>query len=107
MISIFETEDESELKKKLSASKKTLALFYASWCHDSLSFLPIFDANCQGSKCGIIKVKIDDDENPIWDSFKIDVVPTLVLFEKGKEKMRAETKGGRILCKKDVLSFLK
>ena len=98
---MFETTDEAELNAKVSKGKAAV-LFYAGWCPDCHNFMPKFDAAAKKAGAGVQvgKAKIDADENPIWESFKIERVPTVVLFEKGKEKMRAEETGGKIDAKK-------
>lgn len=89
---MFETEKSDELSREI-ARGKCVVLFYASWCPDCHRFMPVFDAAAEKSRLPIIKARTDADENPIWDDFKIEVVPTVVLFENGKEKMRAEERG--------------
>lgn len=90
---MFETEKEPELLKRI-AKGKSLVLFYASWCPDCKRFMPIFDSLASKSKLPLLKAQIDEDENPMWDDFKIGRVPTVVLFENGKEKGRVEEQGG-------------
>ncbi len=96
---MMETSKKDELGKLVS-SPKIAVLFYAGWCPDCHRFMPVFDAAAAKAKVKVAKARIDADENPIWDDYKIEVVPTVVLFENGKEKMRAEEKGARIDAKK-------
>ena len=96
---MLETSVEAELAKILAA-RKVAVLFYAGWCPDCTAFMPDFDAAAAKSKVKVAKARIDEDENPIWDDYEIERVPTVVLFEDGKEKMRAEEKGGKIDGKK-------
>jgi thioredoxin 1 len=92
---MFETKDGKALAKKI-AKGKTLVLFYASWCPDCQFFLPIFSSIAAKFKGTAMKARIDEDKNPMWGDYKIKRVPTLVLFENGKEKSRAEERGGSI-----------
>jgi len=101
---MFETSDENELKKKI-AKGTVVALFYASWCHDSRAFLPVCDAHAKKAKCEVIKVRIDEEENPIWDDFKIEFVPTVIRFENGKEKKRAAHGNGHYLTADDMVAL--
>jgi len=96
---MFRTDDASELKKHI-AKGRHLVLFYASWCPDCARFLPTFDSLSSRTALPLSKAQTDDDENSIWDDFKIARVPTVVLFENGKEKSRAEESGGSIDKKK-------
>jgi len=91
----FETSRKSELEKKI-AKGRYLVLFYASWCPDCKRFMPKFDSLAGRAGLALLKARIDEDENPMWEHFKIERVPTVVLFEDGKEKGRAEERGGRI-----------
>ena len=45
---------------------------------------------------------IDDWENPLWDEYTVDVVPTLLLFEKGKPVYRRDGVLGRGLGARDL-----
>ncbi|MEM4348654.1 MAG: thioredoxin family protein [Candidatus Anstonellaceae archaeon] len=86
---MHETSSTAELAKKISKGK-WIVLFYASWCPDCAKFMPKFDSLPIPSGVSVLKAKIDEDSNPIWEDFKIEVVPTVVLFENGKEKARTE-----------------
>ena len=96
---MFETVDSKELKKHIVKGKH-IVLFYASWCPDCARFMSTFDSLTSRTKLPLAKAQTDEDENPIWDDYKIERVPTVVLFEKGKEKARAEESGGSIDKKK-------
>jgi len=98
---MLETTGKEELGKIVAAGKAAV-LFYAGWCPDCSRFMPVFDAAAAKAKVKVkvAKARIDEDENPIWDDYKIERVPTVVLFEDGKEKMRVEEKGGKIDGKK-------
>jgi len=50
---------------------------------------------------------INDDENPLWDRFSINTVPTLIAFEKGNIISRRDPKIGLGLSKSDFDSILK
>ncbi|MCX6772595.1 MAG: thioredoxin family protein [Candidatus Micrarchaeota archaeon] len=96
---MFQTEDSSALKKQI-AKGKHLVLFYASWCPDCSRFMPTFDSLPGKTALPLSKAQTDEDENSIWEDYKIERVPTVVLFENGKEKARAEESGGSIDKKK-------
>jgi len=52
-------------------------------------------------------VYIDDWDNPLWDEYKVDVVPTLVLFDKGKPLYRRDGVLGRGLGDSDLAAIAK
>ena len=101
---MLETDDGKVLSQKV-AKGKCIVLFYASWCPDCTRFMPVFEAAASKAKVPALKARIDEDGNPIWEDYKIEVVPTVVLFENGKEKARAE-ETSRDNCKKGLEKIL-
>ena len=92
--------------KVLSSNKKTLVLFYASWCPYCANFKPTFESSKTGSidKIGTL---VDEDENPLWDRFNIQAVPTMIAFENGKIIARRDAKKHVGLTKSDMDSLVK
>jgi len=50
---------------------------------------------------------INDDDNPLWDRFSINTVPTLIAFNKSEIIARRDSKMGLGLNKSDLDSILK
>ena len=50
---------------------------------------------------------IDDDNNPLWERFSINAVPTIIAFEKGEIISRRDAKMGIGLVKSDLDSIMK
>jgi len=72
-------------------SRNILALFYAAWCPFCRTFLATFGESMQGRDDPVAAlVDISDMNNPLWERFNVEIVPTLIGF-----------KGGRILVRKD------
>lgn len=70
-------------------SGKILVFFYAEWCPFCRSaFHHLASLNSISYK--VFRVDVSDDENPIWNSLKIRRVPTLIVFDDGKEFWRRE-----------------
>lgn len=91
--------------KVLNSDKKTLVLFYASWCPYCANFKPLFESsNVNNTKK--IGALIDEDENPLWDKFNIQAVPTMIVFEKGKIIDRKDAKKHVGLTKSDMESIM-
>lgn len=68
----------------------TLVDFHAVWCGPCQYQGPILEQFAQetGSKARIVKVDID--QNPAFaDKYKVQSVPTLILFKNGEIKWRA------------------
>ncbi len=77
---------ESEV---LKAEMPVLVDFWATWCGPCRMLAPTVSAIAE-KYAGKIKVcKVDIDENiPLAEKYGIEVIPTLILFEKGEIKDR-------------------
>ena len=85
----------------LNSGRITLVLFYASWCPYCANFKPSFEAANVPSARKIGSL-IDEDENPLWDRFDIQAVPTMIAFENGKIIARMDAKKHVGLTKSDM-----
>ncbi len=92
--------------KILSNNKKTIVLFYASWCPYCTNFKPLFE-NTDVINAEKVESIIDEDENPLWDRFNIQAVPTMIAFEKGEIIDRKDAKKHVGLTKADMESMIK
>ncbi len=91
--------------KVFKNGQKTLVLFYASWCPYCASFKPTFET-INTSNAKKMTALIDEDENPLWDRFDIQAVPTMIAFEKGKIISRRDAKKNVGLTRKDIESII-
>ena len=92
---------------RLLDSRDILAVFYASWCPFCRSFLGIFASTMLGKTDpqGAL-VDISDENNPLWETFKIDIVPTLVGFRDGIAIARKDGIAGAGLSVSDLQDLL-
>lgn len=74
---------------KLLRKERILTFFYAEWCPFCRRAFPFLKLLNPDSGYMVFRVDLSDENNPLWDSFKIDVVPTLIAFDEGKEFWRA------------------
>ena len=80
---------------RLLDSRNVLAVFYANWCPFCRRFLTLFEGtmmkktNPQGAL-----VDISDEDNPLWETFEVNVVPTLVGFRDGAAIVRKDGTAG-------------
>jgi thiol-disulfide isomerase/thioredoxin len=87
---------------------KVLALFHASWCPFCRAFIKAFDKYAaKPDAIKTIKVRIDEDENPIWETYGFEAVPSLILFENGQASKRLDCNLGRGLTEKQFTDWLK
>ncbi len=104
---MIEITNKSELEKQLKINKRVLALFYSSWCPFCRRFLPAFDKN--SSKYGFVlalRVKVDNDDNPLWEEYSVEAVPTVILFEEGKVCRRLDGRFGYGLSERQLEEWL-
>jgi len=73
---------QSEIK-----SGKVLVDFYGPWCGPCKRLAPVLDQVSEDSSVKIIKVNIDKASD-LTQQYSVQGVPTLILFENGKEKGR-------------------
>ncbi len=78
-----------ELEKVLKSKGRVFVLFYASWRPFSQRFLPIFEKYAQDNPQNCLRVKTDDKAK-LCEKYAVDVVPTVLLFEKGKVTRRLD-----------------
>jgi thioredoxin 1 len=92
--------------KVLNNNQKTLVLFYASWCPYCENFKSTFEARNPNNtkKMGAL---VDEDENPLWDRFNIQAVPTMIAFENGQVIARRDAKKLVGLTMVDMESIIK
>ena len=75
--------------------RNILAVFYADWCPFCRSFLTIFEsAMTKKSEPYGALANISDESNPLWETFKVSIVPTLVGFRDGVMKVRKDGVAG-------------
>ena len=94
----------------LSSQEKSLVMFYADWCPFCRKFKPIFETYANSvsrSKLKFYESSIDEDDNPLWERFSIEAVPTIIAFDKGKIVSRRDAKMGIGLNKSDFDTIIK
>jgi thioredoxin len=104
---MIEVDNKQDLDNQLETNEKVLALFYASWCPYCMRFVPFFNKKIVNFDFGsVIHVLLDDYDNPLWDDYSIEAVPTLIFFEKGKVSGRLDGKSGVGLSEKQLTIWL-
>jgi thioredoxin 1 len=110
-----ENLEPDQIDNLLSKGNKALVMFYADWCPFCQNFKSIFESLIsvilKDSKSKrdyqMYGAKVNDDDNPLWDRFSINSIPTLIAFEKKKIVARRDAKMGVGLTKSDLNSMLK
>jgi thiol-disulfide isomerase/thioredoxin len=98
-----------QFDKLLSEGKMNLVMFYADWCSFCQKFKRTFEtfASTYNDNINLCASMINDDDNPLWNRFSINTVPTLIAFNKSKIIARRDSKMGFGLNKSDLDSILK
>ena len=104
---MIKVDNQEDLNKELKKNEKVLALFYASWCPYCVAFVPVFSKKVGSFSLGpVIHVLLDDYDNPLWDDYDIEAVPTVMFFEKGKVCRRLDGRFGVGLNEKQFVVWL-
>ena len=89
MSSLFEVTTENFDKEVLQSTGKVLVDFWAPWCGPCRRQTPILENIAASGAVNTRIVKLNTDENSsIAQKYDIISIPTLILFENGKEIAR-------------------
>ena len=101
-------EDHEDFIPKVVESKgRFLVLFYADWCPFCTKFKPIIENYQNKLSYKIIGAQMNEDENPLWDLFKIESIPTMIAFDNGEIVGRRDANKGVGLTSTDMESIAK
>lgn len=96
-------EDADAFRRDVEASPEpTIVMFTTSWCPFCRRFKPMWDACVEDRPFRFATVYIDGYENPLWDDYQVEAVPSLAVFESGKITMRRDGVLGRGLGQRDM-----
>ena len=79
--------------RNLKNREPIAVLFEAKWCPFCSEFTPIFESLRQ-TKLLFAIVDVSDLDDPLWETFDIDIVPTVLLFKSGKVIQRYDGVAG-------------
>jgi thioredoxin 1 len=105
---MIEVSSKRDLETQLRKNEKVLVLFYSSWCPFCNSFLPVFlNLSLKEDISALLGVKIDDYDDPLWEEYSIEAVPTVILFDQGKLRGRLDGRSGYGLSEPQFKEWLK
>ena len=104
----MDSSQQNHFNKLLSEGKRILVMFYTDWCPSCQKFKRTFEsfANTSDKKIKFYVHMINDDDDPLWDRFSINTVPTLIAFDGDEIISRRDSKMGVGLNKTDIDSIL-
>jgi len=86
---------ESFSGTRLLDSRSILVVFYAHWCPFCTSFLKVFEATMKEKTNPLAALAdVSDTSNPLWETFDVAIVPTLVGFRNGQAFVRKDGTAG-------------
>lgn len=97
-------DDEQGLKGTLKVNERVVALFHASWCPFCTAFLPVFQRCAEGE--GLVFLIVQDDTETLGNRYAVEVVPTVLYFQKGAVAQRLDGALGVGLKEEQLIAFI-
>lgn len=91
----------------LQSAEPTVIMFWATWCPFCRRFKAEFDRLTSARPGRFAAVYLDDEDNPLWEDYAVEVVPTLALIRDGKVVERLDGILGYGIDRPMVESFLR
>ena len=104
---ITEILGKEEFYKELSSEKPVIVDFKATWCAPCKMQTEVLKdfATTVGDKVKILKIDVDENSE-IAEQYKIDAVPTLLLFNNGQVEEKSVGLTSESMLSKMVIKYL-
>jgi len=86
----------------LNSPGAVIVVFEAHWCPFCRSFMPIIRAHEAQLPAPLVASILDDWDDPLWERYSVEVVPTLAIFRGGRLAFRIDGILGKGLAEEDV-----
>jgi len=105
---MIKVDNQTKLAAQLKTNRDVLVLFYSSWCPFCRRFIPVFEEYAEKpASFTTVKVQLDEDENPLWETYSLDSVPSIILFKNGEIHRRLDCQRGIGLTEDKFIKWLK
>ncbi len=94
----------AELDAVLQRQPSVTVLVYATWCPYCMRFLPVFTKHAQGREEFVLA---EDNSEAIAEEYEVEIIPTVLRFEKGRIVARLDGTPGIGLNETQLLEFLR
>jgi len=86
---IKEVNDDNFAQVVLDSERPVLVDFWAQWCGPCRTLAPIVEAVAEQYAGSAQVVKLNVDDNPsVVEKYRIQAIPTLIVFRDGEETQR-------------------
>jgi thioredoxin 1 len=100
-----EVDDRPSLLRAVRKGRSAV-LFRARWCPFCRAFEPIFRRVAGRDGHALVGAMLDDEANPLWIEYQVEVVPTVLFFEDGRQVERLDGESGVGLAAADLEAAL-
>lgn len=94
--------DDKDLAQRIFDAERVVVLFYTDASVHCKRFVPAFRARVDEFACEVVAANISDRRDPRWDTYKVGDVPTVVVYEAGRELARTDNVPGVGLHGRDI-----
>lgn len=95
-----------DFETMLKSSIPVVVMFYTAYCPHCRRFAPIFERHSSDQRYVFAKADITSDDNPLWERCCVEVVPTVIAFQDGREISRRTATRGVGLSEEDLKDLL-
>lgn len=74
--------------------RTALVVFTADWCGYCRRFLRDAEPRASSLPVPFVAADVSEDDDPLWDAFRVRIVPSLILFKDGVPVWRKDGRAG-------------
>ncbi|MEM5804466.1 MAG: thioredoxin family protein [Candidatus Aenigmatarchaeota archaeon] len=102
----MKTYNAGNFSEAFQTRKLVIACFYMETCPFCRKFLPIFEKQNGMTGMEFVKVDITDENSPLWDEYKIQHVPSVIVFRNGRPLIQMDARPNVGLREQDIYGLL-